>query len=46
MAIIPSLMVLDVHFTMMVHPEFTHNDVMDGRGDFTPGVVITRLMEY
>ena len=36
----------DVHLTVVVHPQFTHNDVVDRRGHFTPSVVMTSLVKH
>ncbi len=37
---VPRVMILDVHVTMVVHPQTSHDDVVDRRGHFSPRVMI------
>jgi len=40
MTVVSRRVVLDVHLTVVVDPQTTDDDIVDGRRHFAPGVVI------
>ena len=45
MTVVAILVVSDVHFTMVVHPQLADDNVVNRGGHFTPCVVVSRLRE-
>ena len=46
MTFIPCLMIHNVHFSVMVDPQFTNDDVVYCRRHFSPGIMVTRIFEH
>lgn len=45
-AVVSCLVIGYVHLTMVVHPEFPHDDVVHCRGHLAPSIMIARLREF
>lgn len=41
MALVAVAVVADVHLPVVIHPQLAHDDVVDGGGHLSPGVVVT-----
>ena len=46
MAVVTSVMIDDVHFSVVVNPQLANNDVVYCSGYFAPSVMITTFREY
>lgn len=45
-ALVPVAVVADVHLSMVVHPQLSHDDVVDGSRYLSPCVVVTWLLKH
>lgn len=45
-ALVAVAVVADVHLPVVIHPQLAHDDVVDGGGHLSPGVVVTWLLKH
>jgi len=42
---VASFVICDLHLSVVIHPQFAHNDIVHSRGDFAPSIMIARVGE-